>query len=369
MCARPPSRSGPGAEGSDEKGAEEQQKLLEAAFSVSFATKIVNTLPFDDAVELLRSEVAKGGVLPNNEDEPLFAYEVVRTGRAASPYGFFSLASPFVALPQQGHPNRLEVLAGQYDIQASETQRLQGFLEALATDPKIEPEGFVVHDYRGYDSARLEPVPKRAVLNLVEKEGRTLLVGSGYRVASQSAPSLHLLLIVGSYLFAWAAISYLFLRGESYTTPVIIGSVGVVLLCLQYSSARTVKGEVTLSEALRSTSVAIAAASLGISIFLRKSLRKTVVVLALFGFFLALFPLILSGVSFGPGTLANVNSVIVVLLALSVSCIVAVLLLMLPSGLATASPSSATPSLQHAASCDSLEGQSDNELAKAAAML
>jgi len=107
--------------------------------------------------------------------------------------------------------------------------------------------------------------------------------------------------------------------------------VGSLLLYFQHTIAQGPRDEITYTNSLRNTSIAIAAASLGISIFLRRSKRKAIVILVLLGFFLALFPLILSGVNFGPGSLAKVNAAIVVMLALSVSCIVTVLFIALPS--------------------------------------
>jgi len=329
---------------------EEQTKLLNAVFSVDLASKIIAALPFDEAITELRNEVKKRGILSTREDEPLFIYEVVSTSRQAKPYRFQCLVSSISDLQDKWEEDQqayYDEIGKWYGLHLDGTKLLTDFMKALTgseTSPQskpdskqtIQPEGFVFQTYQWYDYTTLKSVPKQAVLNLVEKDSKLLLIGASYVTAAverieQEDSAFRLLIIIAAYLAFWAVISFLFLRRKELPIAIGVGTVGSLLLYFQHTIAQGPRDEITYTNSLRNTSIAIAAASLGISIFLRRSKRKAIVILVLLGFFLALFPLILSGVNFGPGSLAKVNAAIVVMLALSVSCIVTVLFIALPS--------------------------------------
>jgi hypothetical protein len=306
-------------------------------FAVRLGTEALQALPQPEAIASLRGELASRRVLPVDEDEPLFVFEVARNDRLApEEYQFLALvnAQPELQDKTSAEMQRFfdELFA---PVPPDNTQRLTNFVAAALTGERLSPTNYVLHAYRWFDYKTLRPVDKLAVLNLLSRDGRCFLVGSSYAALSleqrrqieSASRRLQLVVTIGAYVLGWGSMVLLFAPPDARVFALVIGLAVVAFLYLQATAVRGSAAERELSDNLRTTSVAIAAASLGLAVFLRKARQASIVVFVVAAFFLSLLALILYGIAVRPARLVWVNAAIVVLLALAVSCVLAALLL------------------------------------------
>jgi hypothetical protein len=307
-----------------------RNETYDAVQHVRIAEKAFKNLPTEDAIRLLQDETRNTKRLINNIGEHIFVFEVFPTSSKEFPRNYKLLvtiqdgiynkkledAKPFFETIKQKYLNVTDL----FDI-------FEGIYNSNIKTPPIEPIGLHVHEYKWFNPNISIPIFKRSFSKIIEKDGRTFVIGSGFNIDPKEEEkkllkeerNKTLLNIFAIYIIIWIIIIR-FLKLE--LIPSIISTILVLtFITIQSTNVEGPASEVELYNNLRSVSIGIGAVTLALAIIYFDQ-RPRIVKLLFISLVIVAITLIINFREVNTKTLVRLNTIILSLISIAVSCII-----------------------------------------------
>jgi len=302
----------------------------DAVQQVRIADEAFKNLPTEEAIRFLQDETRNTKRLINNIGEFIFVFEVFPTSSKKFPRNYKLLVHI-----EDGQYNKTlvdakpfyETLKQKYSKVSDLIDIFEGIYNSNIKNPPIEPIGMNVHEYNWFNPNIPVPILKRSFSKIIEKDGRTFVIGSGFNIDPSVEEQIllkkqtqrTLLSIYATYLILW----FIIVKVLNIESRFAILSTILVLtfITIQSTNVEGPGSEVDHYNNLRSSSIAIGAVTLGLAFIYFDQPRRIVKLL----FIALVFVCIILLVNFRElktNILTNLNTFIISFLAISVSSII-----------------------------------------------
>jgi hypothetical protein len=308
-----------------------RNKTYDAVQQVRIADIVIKNLESEEALELLQHETRNTQKLLNNIGEHIFVFEVFHRSSKEFPNKYINRVNNNDMITGKKIQDLIpyfKTLKKKY-VNVSDVEDIHNTIYKNTIEgERLDPTDIKVSEYLWFNTSIAIPILKRSFTKLIKtKDGRTFVIGSGFNIdpkeeekkVLEEQRKRTLLTIFAIYIVIWIIIIRL-LKLE--LIPSIISTILVLtFITIQSTNVEGPESEVELYNHLRTVSISIGAVTLALSIIYFDQATR-IVKLLFISLVIVAITLIINFRELNTKTLTRLNTIILSLISIAVSCII-----------------------------------------------